>query len=55
MDAIMLSLITSAFGELKDVVVDVLKVSVPAIVGIICLSQGVGFALRKVRGVLSWA
>lgn len=55
MDASILALITSAFGDLKEVVVDVLKIAVPAIVTIVTLSAGVNFALRKVRGLLSWA
>jgi hypothetical protein len=55
MDAAMLTIVTAAFSDLKDVVVDVLTVAVPSIVGIICISKGIQFALRKVASVLSWA
>jgi hypothetical protein len=55
MDAAILALITSSFAELKDVVVDVLTIAIPAIVGIIVISAGANYALRKVRGLLSWA
>lgn len=51
----MLGLITTAFQDMKSTVVQVLGVAVPAIVGIICLSGGVNYALGKVRGVLGWA
>lgn len=55
MDASILQIITNSFAELAAVVKDVLLVSVPAIIGIVCLSSGTHFALRKVRGLLSWA
>lgn len=51
----MISLITNAFNSLSATVTQVLTIAVPAIVGIICLSAGVNFALSKVRGVLGWA
>ncbi len=51
----MMTLISGAFDDLSSTVTQVLTVSVPAIVGIICLTAGVNFALSKVRGVLGWA
>lgn len=50
-----LGLITTAFADMKSTVTQVLGVAVPAIVGIICISSGVNYALSKVRGVLGWA
>ena len=47
--------ITSGFNDLSATVTQVLLISVPAAVGVIALSQGVNFALRKVRGVLHMA
>lgn len=49
------ALITQGFADLKDVVVDVQAIAIPAIVGVICLIAGANFALKKLRGVLSWA
>lgn len=51
----MMTLISGAFDDLSSTVTQVLTVAVPAIVGIICLTAGVNFALSKVRGVLGWA
>lgn len=50
-----MTLISKAFADLQSTVTQVLMVSVPAVVGIICLSSGVNYALGKVRGVLGWA
>lgn len=50
-----MTLISGAFDDLSSTVTQVLTVSVPAVVGIICLTAGVNFALSKVRGVLGWA
>ena len=47
--------IKSGFADLSATVTQVLVISVPAAVGVIALSQGVNFALRKVRGVLHMA
>lgn len=55
LDAETMALITQGFTDMKNTVVQVLTVAVPAIVGIICLSSGVNYALGKVRGVLGWA
>lgn len=51
----MLSSITDAFSNLSATVSQVLVVAVPATVGIIALSAGVKYALKKVRGALSQA
>ncbi len=51
----MMTLISGAFDDLSSTVTQVLTVAVPAIVGIICLTAGINFALSKVRGVLGWA
>lgn len=50
-----MTLISKAFSDLQSTVTQVLAVSVPAVVAIICLSSGVNYALGKVRGVLGWA
>lgn len=50
-----MTLITQGFSDMKTTVTQVLAVSIPAIVGIICLSGGANFALGKLRGVLGWA
>ena len=55
LDEATLQLITTGFADMKSTVTQVLTVAVPAIVGIICLSAGVNFALGKLRGVLGWA
>lgn len=55
LDEATLALITSGFADMKTTVTQVLGVAVPAIVGIICISAGVNYALGKVRGVLGWA
>lgn len=51
----MVTLITSAFADMKSTVSQVLAISVPVIVGIICLNGGIRFALGKLRAVLNWA
>lgn len=55
LDETTMSLVTQGFSDLKTTVTQVLSVSVPAIVGIICLSRGANFALSKLSGVLGWA
>ena len=55
LDEATMTLVTQGFTDLKSTVTQVLAVSVPAIVGIICLSRGVNFALGKLSGVLGWA
>lgn len=55
LDTNTMSLITQGFTDMKGTVTQVLTVAVPAIIGIICLSAGVNYALGKVRGVLGWA
>ena len=55
LDETTLGLITQGFADLKTTVTQVLAVSVPCIVGIICISRGVNFALSKLSGVLGWA
>lgn len=49
----MLSIVTSGFETLTATVSQVLTVSVPACVGIIALTAGVSYALRKVRSVIA--
>lgn len=55
LDASTLDVITQAFGTLQGTVSQVLAVSVPASVGIIALTGGVRYALKKVRGVIASA
>ena len=53
LDETMLGIVTSGFETLTATVSQVLTVSVPACVGIIALTAGVGYALRKVRSVIA--
>ena len=53
LDEAMLSIVTNGFETLTATVSQVLTVSVPACVGIIALTAGVGYALRKVRSVIA--
>lgn len=50
-----MTLISQGFTDLQSTVTQVLSVSIPAAVGIICLGAGANFALSKLRGVLGWA
>lgn len=47
--------ITAGFNTLQATVTDVVGIAVPVAVGIIALTAGVHYALKKVRGVLSYA
>lgn len=53
LDESMLAIVTGGFETLTATVTQVLTVSVPACVGIIALTAGVGYALRKVRSVIA--
>lgn len=53
LDADMLAIVKSGFDTLSATVSQVLTVSVPACVGIIALTAGVGYALGKVRSVIA--
>lgn len=55
LDSTTMTLISKAFTDLKDTVVQVLAVSIPAAVAIIGVSAGANYALGKIRGVLGWA
>ena len=55
LDADTLQVITQGFSTLQGTVGQVLAVSVPASVGIIALTGGVRYALKKVRGVIASA
>ena len=55
LDEATLKLVTDGFADMKSTVSQVLTVAIPAIIGIICLSRGVNYALSKVSGVLGWA
>ena len=55
LDEATLKLITDGFADMKSTVSQVLTVAIPAIIGIICLSRGAGYAMKKVSSVLGWA
>lgn len=55
LDTNTLQVITEGFSTLQGTVTQVLAVSVPASVGIIALTGGVRYALKKVRGVIASA
>lgn len=45
--------VTEGFSTLSDTVTDVLSISVPAVVAVIALTAGVGYAIRKIRSVIA--
>lgn len=47
--------IQSGFDALQATVSDVLVISVPVAVGVIALTSGINYALKKVKGVVSMA
>lgn len=51
----MKAVIQAGFADMTATVTDVVGISVGACVGIICLTAGVNYALKKIRGVLSKA
>lgn len=53
LDETMKTVIEGGFTTLTDTVSDVLTVAVPAIVGVIALTAGVGYAVRKIRAVIA--
>lgn len=52
LDDATLNLIKTGMEQLSGTVSQVLTIAVPAIVGIICLTAGVNYALRKVHSVI---
>lgn len=55
LDATTLQFISDGFTSIQGTVTQVLAVSVPASVAIICLTGGTRYALKKVRGVIASA
>lgn len=55
LDSSTLQAVTEGFASLSATVTQVIGVSVAGIVGVIALTGGVNYALRKIRSVLSWA
>lgn len=53
LDEAMKGVIQAGMLNLQATVSDVLVVAVPVIVGVIALTAGVGYALRKVHAVMS--
>lgn len=49
------AVIQSGFETMTATVTDVIGIAVVASVGVICLTAGVNFALKKIRGVMSKA
>lgn len=47
--------IQTGFDTMSATVTDVVGIAVVACVGVICLTAGVNYALKKIRGVLSKA
>lgn len=47
--------IQSGFDTMSATVTDVVAIAVVACVGVICLTAGVNYALKKIKGVLSKA
>lgn len=55
LDETMLGIISDAFSSLSGTVAQVLTISVPVAVGVIALTAGINYALKKVKGVLKKA
>lgn len=55
LDEATLLAVTAGFESLSATVTQVIAVSVGGIVGVIALTGGVNYALRKIRSVLGWA
>jgi len=55
LDATTQSVIQDGFNTMTATVTDVVAIAVVASVGVICLTAGVNYALKKIRGVLSKA
>ena len=53
LDETMKTVVSGGFTTLTDTVSDVLTIAVPAIVGVIALTAGIGYAVRKIRSVIS--
>lgn len=51
----MKAVLQGGFADMTATVTDVVGISVAACVGIICLTAGVNYALKKIRGVLNKA
>lgn len=52
---VMISAVQSGMDSLVGTVGQVLAISVPAAIGVIALTAGVKYALKKVKGVISMA
>lgn len=55
LDAATLALIENGMSQLAATVTQVIGVTVPAVITVICLSAGVNYALRKVHSVIGHA
>lgn len=51
----MMATIQSGFDTMGATVTDVVGIAVVSCVGVICLTAGVNYALKKIKGVLSKA
>lgn len=51
----MKGIMTTAFTDVKDTIVDVMGIYVPVAVGAVVLVASVSFAIKKLKGVLSSA
>ena len=53
-EAVMTAL-TAGFSTVQSTATDVVVVAVPVLVGVVALTAGVNFAVKKIKGVLSSA
>ncbi len=51
----MLNTIQNGFNTMSTTVTQVIGIAVVASVGVICLTAGVNYALKKIRGIMSKA
>lgn len=55
LDTTLKGVIQSGFDSMTATVTDVVGIAVVAAVSVVCLTAGVNFALKKIRGVISKA
>lgn len=55
MDADILACITAGFDTIKEMIIAVIKVGVPASIGVMAIAQGAKYGMRWVRGLISKA
>lgn len=55
MDSAVKTAIQAGITQLTGLVSEMYGIIIPAVIGVVVIGAGAMFALRKVRGLLSWA